>query len=137
MENFRIAVKSFIVNNNNELLLIKRRENDVHFPGAWEIPGGRLEPGEDPIQGLIRETKEETNLDIEVLNSMQVLHFTRQDKENITMIIFLAKPLSKNIKLSEEHTEYVWININEAKSIINEKFFDVIDIYKKYFENKI
>jgi len=43
MNNFRIAVKSFIVNEKNELLLIKRRDDDVHKPGAWEIPGGRLE----------------------------------------------------------------------------------------------
>jgi 8-oxo-dGTP diphosphatase len=137
MDNFRIAVKSFIVNNNNELLLIKRRANDPHCPEAWEIPGGRLELGEDPFEGLFRETKEETGLDIEVLNPLSVKHFTRQDNQKITMIIFLAKPLTSEVKLSNEHTEHLWINIENVKSKLNEKFHDLIDIYEKHFEGNI
>lgn len=134
MDEFRIAVKSFII-DNNRLLLIKRRDDDIHFPGAWEIPGGRLELGEDPFEGLKRETKEETGLDIDILNPLKIDHFTRQDSQKITMIIFLCKPLSNSIKLSQEHTEYVWIDINEAGSKINPKFHGVIEIYKKYFGN--
>ena len=57
MDKFRIAVKSFIMNSENKLLLIKRRSNDVHKPGQWDIPGGRLELGEDPFLGLKRENK--------------------------------------------------------------------------------
>jgi len=56
MDNFRVAAKSFVIKDNH-LLLIKRRPNDVHKPGVWEIPGGRLEPGENPFEGLKRETK--------------------------------------------------------------------------------
>jgi len=37
----RITVKAFII-NENKLLILKRRPNDVHFTGAWEIPGGRI-----------------------------------------------------------------------------------------------
>ena len=40
--NHGIAVKSFIINSNNELLLIKRRSNDVHSPGQWDIPGAAV-----------------------------------------------------------------------------------------------
>lgn len=115
--NFRIAVKSFIVNNENKVLLIKRRSNDIHKPGQWDIPGGRLELGEDPFLGLKRETKEETNLDIDIVSPLHVQHFTRDDGQKITMLIFLCKPTNNNLKLSEEHTDYSWINLNQKEDI--------------------
>ena len=110
MENFRIAVKSFIVDNEGKLLLIRREDKDPHTPGVWEIPGGRLDLGEDPFEGLKRETKEETGVDIEVLNPLRVHHFTRDDDQKITMITFLCKPLSNSVVLSKEHTDiHGWI----------------------------
>lgn len=136
MDNFRIAVKSFIINNKNKLLLIKRRENDSNAKGAWEIPGGRLELSENPYEGLKRETKEETNLDIEILSPLRIDHFQRDDKQMITMLIFLCKPLSDEIILSEEHTEYSWFTLEEAKEKIHYKLTGLIDIYERYFEGK-
>ncbi len=111
MEDFRIAVKAFIV-KDRKALLIKRRANDVHSPGKWDIPGGRLEPGENPLDGIRRECREEVGLDIEIVMPVEVQHFVRDDGQKITMIIFLCRPLSEEVKLSEEHTEYKWVDIN-------------------------
>jgi len=105
--NFRIAVKAFIV-DDNKLLLIKRRSNDVHKPGEWDIPGGRLELGEDPRDGVKREAMEEVGLPIEPVLPVAINHFTRDDGQLITMIIFVCRPESTEIKLSEEHQEYRW-----------------------------
>ena len=58
MNNFSVAAKSFVV-KDNKLLVLQRRLNDVQKPGIWEIPGGRLDPGENPVEGLQREIKEE------------------------------------------------------------------------------
>ena len=79
MVEFRVAVKSFIINDNNELLILKRSKDAGHMAEIWEIPGGRLEIGENPISGLKREIKEETGLDIDVLHPFNVRHFTRDD----------------------------------------------------------
>jgi len=128
-----IAVKAFIINENDELLLIKRRESDSNAAGAWEIPGGRLNSGENPFEGLKRETKEETELDIEILNPLNIQYFTKDDKQKITMLIFLCKPLSNSIKLSEEHTEYIWADLDQALSKIHEGFHQEIKIYKNNF----
>jgi len=133
MNNLGIAVKSFIINNKEELLLIKRRNNDIHKPGIWEIPGGRLKLGENPFEGLKRETREETGLDIDILNPLGVHYFTRDDKQKITMIIFYCKPLSNLVKLSEEHTEYLWNNLHESFSRLDSTFHEEIRNYKKYF----
>ena len=112
MENFRNAVKAFIV-QDGKLLLIKRRPNDVHDPGLWDNPGGRLELGENPFKGLKRETKEETGLDVEIIAPLDVHFFTRDDGQKIQLTIFVCKPLTQDIILSEEHTEYEWKNITD------------------------
>jgi len=131
MDNFRVAAKSFIVKDNN-LLLIKRRPNDVHKPGVWEIPGGRLELGENTFEGLKRETKEETGLDIEVIQPLNIKHFVRDDGQTITMLIFFCKALSDSVKLSEEHTDYEWVPLNRCKEKIVGNFLDKeIDIFNK------
>jgi 8-oxo-dGTP diphosphatase len=44
--------------------LIGQRLNEGSFPGHWEFPGGKPEPGETQHQALIREIKEELDLDI-------------------------------------------------------------------------
>lgn len=133
MDNLAIAVKSFIVNEKEELLLIKRRDNDPHSPGVWEIPGGRLAMGENPFDGIKRETKEETNLDIEVKEPLGIHYFTRDDGQKITMIVFLCNPLSNDVKLSQEHTEFKWIPVEEANEIITSAFQKEVNVFRQYF----
>jgi ADP-ribose pyrophosphatase YjhB (NUDIX family) len=48
---------------NGRLLLVRRAAEP--FKGQWDIPGGFLEEGESPLEGLRRELKEETGLDVE------------------------------------------------------------------------
>jgi 8-oxo-dGTP pyrophosphatase MutT (NUDIX family) len=54
----------------NRYLVIKRtaikRGKPNAYPEYWNIPGGMVEPGETPVEGVIREVKEEVNLDIKV-----------------------------------------------------------------------
>jgi len=131
-----LAAKAFIVNEQGKLLIIKRRDNDVQKPSTWDFPGGRLALGESPFDGLKRETKEETCLDIEIMNPLRVHHFTRDDGQKITMVNFLCRPLSNDIKLSEEHTEYEWAELDKAFSKIHPSFKEDIEIFKNYFTKK-
>ena len=118
---FRIAVKSFIV-KDGRLLILKRASDEVQMPNIWEIPGGRLEPGENPFEGVKRETKEETGIDIEVVHPLSVRHFKRDDGQTITMLIFLCKALNEEIKISKEHSDFEWINIEKSKKL--SKFYE-------------
>ena len=122
MDNFRNAAKAFII-KDGKVLLIKRRPNDPHKPGAWDIPGGRLELGEDPFDGLKREVKEEINLEVEIIMPISVNHFVRDDGQKITLTIFLCKILNREIKLSEEHSEYQWVALEDAPKQVS-NFFD-------------
>jgi len=89
--------------------------------------------GENPFKGLKRETKEETGLDIEVLNPLKVHHFTREDRQKITMITFLCKPLSYSVNLSKEHTNYLWADLDNAISKLHSAFHEEVKIFKNNF----
>lgn len=117
--------------------MIKRGEKDPHTPGKWEIPGGRLKSGEDPFEGLKRETMEEIGLNIEILNPLKVHHFTRDDGQKIIMITFLCRPLSGAVNLSEEHSEHSWTHIDEAKDKIHPSFQDEIKLFKEFFKDRL
>jgi 8-oxo-dGTP diphosphatase len=131
-----IAVKSFILNGKGELLMIKRADKE-YYGGVWEIPGGRLEKGEDIFSGLKREVKEETGMEIEILNPLKVHDFTRKDEQKIHMTTFLCRPLSHSVVLSHEHTEYSWMTLEKAKSMITPFFREEIDILSNHFYNNI
>ncbi len=133
---FRIAVKAFIV-KNNKLFLIKREPKDPQSPGLWEIPGGRIDLGEDPILGLMGEIREETGLYIDVVYPLSVRHFERDDGQIITMIIFLCKPKDDFIKLSNEHTNFEWSDLKDIEKKITKFFHKEVRIFKSLGLNKV
>ncbi|MFA7708080.1 MAG: NUDIX domain-containing protein [Candidatus Pacearchaeota archaeon] len=127
---FRIAVKAFIV-HNNKLLIVKRAKDDIQKPNIWELPGGRLEIGEDPFVGLVREVREETGFYITPILPMSINHFERDDGQIITMIISLCKPVGGRLNISKEHQDIAWVNINQAKEKLSDFFHKDVDIFYK------
>ena len=131
MQDFRLAAKGFIV-ENGRLLILKRSDYTKQMPGIWELPGGRLELGEDPFLGLQREVKEETGLEIETIMPLSVRHFSRVDKQVITLIIFLCKAKTKEVSLSNEHTEFEWAEIKTARKKMSEFYLKEIELFEKF-----
>lgn len=127
---FRIAVKAFIV-NEKEILLLKRAAGDIQSPNIWELPGGRLELGEDPIIGLIREIREETGLYIRPSIPLSVRHFVRNDMQVVTMLIFFCKIMGGDLKISEEHSDFCWVDLKDCKEKLNPFFHKEVDIFHK------
>jgi len=117
-----LIIHTLIVNDLGEVLIIQRSKNNDYLPGYWDIPGGTLEDGEDLILGAIRETKEETGLDVLKLN----LFFQKsnvdvsKNKQFIT-VVFYTKISNGNVVVNpEEHDAYAWINpskITEYKTV--------------------
>jgi 8-oxo-dGTP pyrophosphatase MutT (NUDIX family) len=130
MVDFRLAVKAFIV-NKNRLFILKREKRDVQKPNIWEIPGGRLELGEDPILGLMREIREETGLYVRPLCPLSIRHFQRDDKQLITMIVFYCRSINGFLKLSGEHSDYEWIKLKSCKKKLTPFFHKEVDIFHK------
>ena len=57
-----LVTRSIITDNSNEILLLRRSSDCFHNTGLWEVPGGKLDPGEDLPPAQEREVKEETGL---------------------------------------------------------------------------
>ena len=101
------------ISNENEFLLL-------NYPqGHWDFIKGKIEQNETPHETAIRETKEETGItNIEFVDGFEesVEYDFRFKKENIhkKVIFFLAKTNEKNIKLSHEHNDYLWLEYNDA-----------------------
>ena len=55
----------FVNDHRQVLLFLRDNKPDIPFPGHWDIPGGHLEKGETPEQCIIREMKEEIDLNLQ------------------------------------------------------------------------
>ena len=92
----------------------------LNYPqGHWDFVKGKVEKNETPHETAIRETKEETGItNIEFIDGFEesVEYDFRFKKEDIhkKVIFFLAKTDEKNIKLSHEHKDYLWLEYNDA-----------------------
>lgn len=114
MTHFGISTHSIII-KNNQFLLTKRPCTARFGANRWDTPGGTLELGEQPEQGLAREILEETGLTVTVdkpviVHSKMVLE---KDKQLI-YLIYMCHYVGGEVKLSDEHTEYRWVNSEEA-----------------------
>lgn len=109
MNENRIIVHT-LIKIDDKYLVTKRSKSETTFPEYWDIPGGLVEYGELPKNAVIRETKEEVNLNI---IPTRVIHEDSNLDEKKDMIfirlVYLCKLVDdiKNIKLDyEEHSEY-------------------------------
>ncbi len=127
-QEFGIATKAIIKNDEGKFLVVSKSEIEDINPNEIDIPGGRLEFGEKVEDGLIREIMEEVNLEVEILRPSRTWGFVRGEL-HLVGITFLAKYISGEIKLSGEHNKFAWVSQDE---ILNGNYSDWI---KEEFKN--
>jgi 8-oxo-dGTP diphosphatase len=97
-----------VVNEENDFLLVKSRR-------GWEFPGGYLEDGEAIKAAAIREVKEESGIEIELINSLGV----EQDLEKSTCVfLFRGRPISGELKCSNETEDVGYFSLQEVMKMI-------------------
>jgi 8-oxo-dGTP diphosphatase len=104
----------------DKILLIKRCT--LPFTGYWALPGGRVDPGETVEQTIVREVKEETGLDVEVVRKMGEYHEQGvQDgvEYDYYPACFLVKTLSGEIKKQESEIEEIKLfSLNAVPAVL-------------------
>lgn len=133
MKKFR-KNSAVIIKNNDEVLLCKRSPKET-LPNIWSIPGGGMEDGESPGQTAIRETYEETNIEIGTdLDLVGIIDIFNENKvKRGIMFVFLydtKEKLVPNLKKAShgfEHTECKYFKSEDIpKQKGNDQLYDIL-----------
>ncbi|WUH96834.1 NUDIX domain-containing protein [Spirillospora sp. NBC_00431] len=114
------SVNVVVANDNNEILLIRRTDND-----NWAVPGGAIDLGESVAQAAIRETNEETGIDCEITGIVgiysdpkHVIHYTSNDEVRQEFSILLTgRPVGGKPTPSDESREVHWVALGDIEGL--------------------
>jgi 8-oxo-dGTP diphosphatase len=104
---FRLAVRAAIWDAKGQCLLLRRSNACKAFVGTWEWPGGKADPGETFDVAVLREVREETGLEIELVGVAGAFHI-EMAQQHLAVLCMEAKPTGGTFALSEEHDDSAW-----------------------------
>lgn len=131
-----VATKAFI-EYNGKILILRESEKyqDGSNIGKFDVVGGRIKPGQNFKESLEREVKEETGLEVRIGKPFFVTEWrpvVNNEQWQIVGIFFECFTDSDNVNLSEDHSEFEWINPQDYEK------YDLIsapkDAFKAYLE---
>jgi NADH pyrophosphatase NudC (nudix superfamily) len=103
-----------VINNKNEILLVKRKF--APSKGLWDLPGGFMELHENSEQAAIRELKEETHLNvsqIKYLGSTTGIYKYQGNKLTTIAMAYVAQVKNFNVKVGDDAKDFYWFNIKK------------------------
>ncbi|WP_315795393.1 NUDIX hydrolase [Paenibacillus sp. BIC5C1] len=109
-----VSAAAIVMNENNEILLIRGPRR------GWEMPGGQVEEGESIQDAAVRETKEESGIDIEIIRFCGIF---QNVKGSIVNTLFLARPIGGEPLVTSESLETGYFPIEEALNKVTWKNF--------------
>lgn len=113
-DNVKKIVVGALILKSKKLLVLKRKDEDF-MGGIYEIPSGNLKQGEDLLEGLKREIKEETNFDLlEVVEYIDRFDYLSKSGKKARQFNFYVRIKPGKVVLSE-HTDYAWIDKKDPK----------------------
>ena len=129
-----------LAKKKDEILILKRHPNSSTNPNKWELPGGKVDPGEDFDKAIIREFFEETNLNIELGDLVGAVQEDFPHKKTVALVMNVniiskekeEKEKEEEIKISDEHIDWKWANISQIKDLPLSKWFEKLLIEKNY-----
>lgn len=107
-----VAVSAAVLDDQGRILLIERSDN-----GYWALPGGAQDLGESTSQALVREVREETNVDVEIVGISGIYsdprHVIAYDDGEVRQefsICFRARPVGGTPQSSPESRKVGWFD---------------------------
>lgn len=132
-----VGTKAVVYFQGKVLLL---RESKDYIDGAevgkWDAPGGRINAEETLEEGLIREVKEESGLEVTkgvLLGAFDGFPVIRGEKCHVVRLYFLCKAESDAVTLSSDHDAYDWVDPNNiGEKILMNDIQEMITTAQKY-----
>lgn len=114
------GTSALIIDESGERILLTRRTDN----GRWCMPGGRMEPGESVAEACVRETLEETGLEVEVVRLIGIysspdllIAYPDGNRRQIVAAHFLVQAVGGALRLSDETTEYRFVSRDELAGL--------------------
>ncbi len=104
-----IEVVAAIIKKDDKIFITKRSYGE--FSDMWEFPGGKIEAGETQEEALIREIKEELELDINNLNYLTTVEYDYSNF-HLTMHCFICEICGGTLSLNA-HNDAKWVSLDE------------------------
>ncbi|WP_373110709.1 NUDIX hydrolase [Streptococcus anginosus] len=114
----KYSIEAWIYNSvAKEILLLKFKSGQLSF---WQPITGGIESDESPEAACIREIFEETGLEIELTELLQIGHHTVVIDEDLTIFktLFLVETKQKDIRISDEHIDFMWTEVKNVPDIL-------------------
>ncbi|MHC1567037.1 MAG: NUDIX hydrolase [Candidatus Syntropharchaeia archaeon] len=117
-----VAVGAIVENDKGEILLVRHvPERGGFWQGKFIFPGGKLEVGERIKEGIKREVKEETHLEIELISPIEpferIVRSQNGVKLHVIYIDYIAKVVGGELKPDSDIGEAIWVNKKEILKI--------------------
>ena len=134
-----VTADVIVVNEKNEILLVKRASNLVNG-GRYAIPGGFVDRNETVSQAGVREVLEETGYEVELLLLLRVADNpdrAQEDRQNIGFF-YVGKLKGGEHSLNSEVSEIGWFKLTQLPNKDQFAFdhYETIQLYIKYLEKK-
>ena len=116
-----VVAKTLVFNEEGKVLLLTRSSSDEHRPGGLDLPGGKVEDGEEILAGAVREADEESGLQLNPVDmhwiyadTVATYNTDTKGETNLIRVTFGTRVESPDVKLSDEHDAFDWYTIEEA-----------------------
>ncbi len=116
MKPYSLSIKVIITDPEGRCLLLKRSESSKNNPGKWDLPGGKMDPGEQFEDTILREVVEETGLAMQLTGLAGSVE-SESPSFNIVNIIMTGIPESLSVCLSLEHQDFHWFHPHEIQAL--------------------
>jgi 8-oxo-dGTP pyrophosphatase MutT (NUDIX family)/GNAT superfamily N-acetyltransferase len=108
---FPVSVKGVLLDEGRAVLLENER-------GTWELPGGRLEPGEEPAACLVREVAEELGIDVFVASILDSWVYEVLPRREVLIVTYgVRRGDQRAMRVSDEHRRFGLFAMNELDNL--------------------